>query len=70
VQGFTRDKLEYNARVVEALHKEARSDHENVVGRLARENLSKLDRMQARALHGLPFGHRCIRGVSLDAALP
>lgn len=66
-QTYERSRLEHNVRVVEALNKKARSDHESTVGRLAVENLCKLDRLQARTLHGLPFGHRCIRGISLDS---
>ncbi|KAL1529945.1 hypothetical protein AB1Y20_000873 [Prymnesium parvum] len=65
-QSFDRDSLEHNARVVKALQGSSRADHQGIVERLARENLSKLDRMQARTLCTSPFGHRCIRGFSLE----
>ena len=61
---YDRTQLEYNATVVEALHKIARKSHEQIVGRVASENLSKLDRLQAKTLHGEPFGHRCARSIA------
>ena len=47
--------------MIEQLHKIARESHEKIVGRVASHNLPKLDRLQARTLHGEPFGHRCVR---------
>ena len=51
----------YNAAVIEQLHKMARESHEKIVGRVAHTHLAKLDRLQARTLHGEPFGHRRVR---------
>lgn len=49
--------------VIEQLHKTARTDHEQIVSRVASDNLPKLDRLQARTLHSEPFGHRCARNI-------
>ena len=60
---YDRTQLEYNACVIEQLHKMARESHEQIVGRVASDRLPKLDRLQARTLHGEPFGHRCARNM-------
>jgi len=64
---YDRTQLEYNAAVVEQLHKVAREDHEKICQRLAHSHLPSLDRLQARTLHGAPFGHRCRRHFDIAA---
>ena len=41
--------------------RKAREDHEQIVSHVASDIIPKLDRLQARTLHGAPFGHRCAR---------
>ena len=62
-RGYDRNQLAYNAAVIEQLHKVARVDHESIVSRVAADIIPKLDRLQARTLHGAPFGHRCARNT-------
>jgi hypothetical protein len=65
-KGYDRTQLEYNACVIEQLHKMARTSHEQIVARTASEYLERLDKLQAKTLHGKPFGHRCARSISLS----
>jgi len=66
-RSYDRTQLEYNAAVIEQLHKVAREDHEKICQRLAHSHLPSLDRLQARTLHGAPFGHRCRRHFDIAA---
>ena len=68
-RGYDRTRFEYNAAVIEQLHKVARVDHEQIVGRAAYDCLPKLDRLQARTLRGEPFGHRCARNHQTSYAI-
>ena len=65
-KGYDRTQLEYNACVIEQLHKMARTSHEQIVARTASEYLERLDKLQSKTLHGKPFGHRCARSISLS----
>ena len=65
-RGYDRNQLEFNATVIEQLHKVAREDHEQIVGRVASNKLPGVDRLQARKLHGEPFG-RCARNLTTAA---
>jgi hypothetical protein len=58
-----REQLEYNATVIEQLHKSARADHERIVGHVAFEKAEAVDQLQAKTLYGAPFGHRCTRSL-------
>ena len=50
------------------LHKEARKDHEQIVGGIARDYLSRLDDLQADGLRCHPFGRRCARSCVRGSA--
>ena len=65
-RSYDRAALEYNANVIEQLHKVAREDHEQIVSRVATDMVPQLDKLQARTLHGKPFGHRCVRSYHVS----